>query len=81
VLDGTQLSQKRGKPLTRFSADVYCGPTAGWIKMPLGTVVDVGPGYIVLDGDPAPRPRKGHSSPLSFRPMSIVATVTHPSYS
>jgi len=25
-------------------------------------------------------PRKGHSSPLSFRPMSVVATVAHLSY-
>ena len=33
---------------------VYCGQTAGWIKMPLGTDVDLGQGRIVLDGDPAP---------------------------
>jgi len=31
---------------------------AGWIKMPLGTEVDLGPGDIVLDGNPAP-PKKG----------------------
>jgi len=40
--------------------------------MPLGTEVDLGPGHIVLDGAHVP-PRKGHSSPPSFRPMSIVA--------
>ena len=34
------------------------------------------PRHIVLDGDPAPPARKGHSTP-SFRPMSIVATVAH----
>jgi len=28
--------------------------TAGWIKMPLGTEVGLGPGDIVLDGDPPP---------------------------
>jgi len=34
---------------------VYCGQTAGWISMPLGTKVGLGPGdIIVLDGDPAP---------------------------
>ena len=33
--------------------------------------VDLGPGYIVLDGIPAPP---------SFRPMSIVAMVAHLSY-
>jgi len=42
---------------------VMCGQTAGWIKMPLGTDVGIGPGDIVLDGDPAP----------DFRPMSVVA--------
>ena len=34
----------------------------GWIKMPLGMEVDLGPGDIVLDGDPSP-PNKGHSTP------------------
>ena len=33
---------------------VYCGETAGWIMMPLGTEVGVGPGDIVLDGHAAP---------------------------
>jgi len=27
-----------------------CGQTAGWMKTPLGTEVDLGPGHIVLDG-------------------------------
>jgi len=45
---------------------VYCGQTVEWIKMPLG--MDV-----VLDGDPAPPHRKDHSSPSTFRPISIVA--------
>jgi len=36
---------------------VYCGQTAEW--MPLGTEVGLGPGNIVLDGDPAPLPKKG----------------------
>ena len=39
------------------------------MKTPLGTEVDLGPGHIVLDGNPAP-PLNGHNSPpLSFRPM------------
>ena len=53
---------------------VYCGQMVGWIKMKLGTEVGVGPGRIVLDGDPAPLSKKGHSSP-TFRPMSIVAKL------
>jgi len=52
---------------------VYCDETAAWVKIPLGTEVGVGLGYIVLDVDPAPH-GKGHSGPpLTFRPMTIVA--------
>ena len=32
----------------------YCGQTVGWIKMPLGTEVGLGPDHTVLDGDPSP---------------------------
>ena len=31
----------------QFVAHVCCGQTAGWIKMPLGTKVGLGPGHIV----------------------------------
>ena len=44
---------------------VYCGQTARWLKMPLGTEVGLGPGDIVLDGNPAPPPLKGHSPQFS----------------
>jgi len=37
-----------------FSTDVCCDQTAGWIKMPLGMEVGLGPGQIVSDGNPAP---------------------------
>jgi len=38
-----------------FTAHVYCGQTAGWIKMPLGIIeVGLGPGHTVLDVEPAP---------------------------
>jgi len=70
---------KRGTA-RQCSAHVYYGETAGWIQTPLGTEVDLGPGHIVLDEDPAPSPRKGHSSLLFFRTMSIVATVARLSY-
>jgi len=47
-----------------FSAHDYCGQTAGWIRIPPGTEVGLGPGDLVLGGDPAPRSHeKGHSSP------------------
>jgi len=41
---------------------VYCGQTVGWIRMPLWVEVGLGPGHIVLDGDPA-SPRKGAQHP------------------
>jgi len=47
------------------------------MKTPLGTEVDLGPGHIVLDGDPAPSAKGAQQPPPSFRPMSIVATVAH----
>jgi len=34
---------------TQFLAHVYCGQTAGWMKTPLGTEIDLGLGHIVLD--------------------------------
>jgi len=40
--------------------------------MPLDREVDLNTRDIVLDGDPAP-PKKGHSTPTSFRPICIVA--------
>ena len=46
----------------QFSAHVYCGQTAGRMKMPLCPEVDIDPGHTVLGGDPA-RPRKGTAAP------------------
>ena len=60
VFDGSQLPpEKSGTPTPPnfwpiFLAHVYCGQTAGWIKMSLGTEVNVGPGDVVLDGVAAP---------------------------
>jgi len=51
-------TRTEGTPTTtQFLAYVYCGQTAGWMKTPLGTEVDLGPGHIVLDGVPALRER------------------------
>jgi len=56
VLDGDPA-------LPHFSAHVYCGQTAGWIKMPVGTKVGLSSGYIVLDGNPAAPSQKGGTVP------------------
>jgi len=76
VLDGDPAPpQKKGTVPTKFSAHVYRGQTAGWIKMPLDMAVNLGPGDFVLDGDPAPlcAIKAQAAQPRSFRPMSIVA--------
>jgi len=49
--------------LTQFLTHVYCGQTGGWIKMTLGTEVNVGLGDVVLDGVAAPHP-KGAQPPV-----------------
>ena len=42
---------------------VHCGQTVGRIKMKLDKQVGIGPGHIVLDGDPAAPPQRGTASP------------------
>jgi len=46
---------KGHSPRFQFSVHVCSGQTAGWIKMPLGRKVDVGPGDIVSDGTQLPQ--------------------------
>jgi len=44
------------------SYSIACGQTAGWMKTPLGTEIDLRPGHIVLDGPQ--RSAKGAQHPL-----------------
>jgi len=65
VLDGDPaISSPKSGQGPQFSAHVYCGQTAGWIKVALGMEVGLCPGHIVLDGDPAPPPQKGTQPPI-----------------
>jgi len=66
VLGGDPAPCQKGGP--KFSAHVYCGKTAGWIKMALGMEVGLGlsPGDFVLDGDPAPLPKHRGRAPSQF---------------
>jgi len=81
VLDGDPLtSQKRVRnpPPQKKSAHVYCGQTAGWIKIVLGTGVGLSPcDLVVLDGEPraSPLPKRGQSPLLNFWPISNVAEM------
>jgi len=65
-------SQKGTAP--QYSARVYRGQTAGWIKVPLGVEVGLSPGDIVLDGDPAP-PTKGAQQRPNFRRCLLWSTA------
>jgi len=43
---------------------VYCAQTVGQMQIKLGMQLGLGPGHIVLNGDPGPPPPKGHSFPI-----------------
>ena len=57
---GTQFPLPQRDTAPAIFGRICCGQTAGWIKTALGMKVDLGPGHIVLDRDPAP-PKRGHS--------------------
>ena len=65
VLDGNPAprpSQKEAEPrggAPNFRPMVYCGQTAGWIKMTRGMEVGPGPVHIVLDEDTSLLPKRG----------------------
>jgi len=61
VCRGTQLPLSQRGTALQFSAHICCGQMAAWIKMALGVEAGVGPGHFVLDGDPAPSPKRGRS--------------------
>jgi len=42
------------------------------MKLVLGREVGLGPGDFMLDGDPAPSPKRGRSPPAQFLPITIV---------
>ena len=87
---GPSYPQKKGTPTsTQFLAHVYCGQTAGWMKMPLATEADLGSCHIVLDGVPAARERgTACTSPLFSahiycghgRPSQLLLTSCYQCY-
>jgi len=65
MLDGDPASPpQKGGGVPQFLAHVYCGQTAGWIKMALGMEVGLSLGHIALDGDPVP-PKRGWGTQFS----------------
>jgi len=67
VLDGDPAlySPKTGGA-SKFSAHVYCGQTAGWINMVLGTEVGLSPGDFVCYMEIQPSPKRERSPPPQF---------------
>jgi len=58
------LQKGGGVPTPKCLAHVYCGQTAGWVKMVPVMEVDLSPGdLVVLDGDPAPSQEGGRAPP------------------
>jgi len=49
-----------GTQPTQFSAHVYCGQTAAWIKMPLGTEVGIDLRDVVFNMEPATPRKRAH---------------------
>jgi len=64
----------KGAQPSQFLVHVSCGQMAEWIKMPLGRIVGLGPGDIVIWGPSSPSPKRRTAAP-TFRPMSVVANV------
>jgi len=62
---------QKGRSPTRFSAHVYCGQTAAWIKTPLGTEVGLGLRDIVFDVDPATPRKRAHPPHPIFGPCLL----------
>jgi len=63
---GTHPLPKNGaEPPPQISAHFYCGQTAVWIKMPLGTEVGLGLRDSVRWGPSYPK-KKGHTTPTQF---------------
>ena len=71
---GPSFPSPKGAQLPcQFSANVHCGQTTGWTKMPLGMEDGLGPGAFVFDGEPATPRRKSTPHSPNFWPMSILA--------
>ena len=63
VLDGDPDTPPPKGHSPQFSANVYCGQTAAWIKIPLSMEVGLGPVHIVLEGT-RQLPQKGAHPPI-----------------
>jgi len=70
VLDWVTAFPKRGTA-PQFSAHVYCGQMAAWMKMPVSTEVDLDLGHIVLDGELASPAKAAQCPSPDFGPCLL----------
>jgi len=68
---GTQLPSPKVDRAPQFSAHVYCGQTAGWIKMPLGRQVGLSKRHCGSWGPSSPSPKWEQSPFANFRPCLL----------
>jgi len=69
VLDGDPDPLRKWHRSPHFSAHVYCGQTAGWIRIPLGREVCIGPGDVRRE--PSSPTERGTAAPLTFLPTLL----------
>ena len=68
---GTEPPAPKGAEPHPIFGPVYCGQTAAWIKMPLGTQVDLGLRDIVFDVDPVIPRKRAHPPHPIFGPCLL----------
>jgi len=66
VLNGDPAAPPLKGYSPQLSANVRCGQTAGWTKMPLDMEVGLDPGDFAFDGNPANLQNKGTPIPTQF---------------
>jgi len=76
---GPTSPKERGTAAPHFSAHVYCGQTAGWIRIPLRTEVRLGPGHIVRWGPSSALHTKGSAAP-TFPPTALAHIPAGPHF-
>ena len=71
VLDGDPAPYPKRGGAPQFSAHIYSGQTATWIKMPLGTEVGLSLRDVVFDVDPATPEKREHPPHPIFGPCLL----------
>jgi len=79
AIDGERLVEavKKRDILYISTVYVYCDQTVGWIRIPLGTEVGLGPGDVVLDGDSALQRNRAQQPPHFSAHVYCDQTIAH----